>query len=339
MYLTGSNDTFHLQVIYEKPIGTVCQSNFDCSDRYSLIELLHCDQRTQTCQCIDEDLATIHVNGIGRLCTDSIDRSNCSKVPQRCLVWCNRTPTSHCICPSGTRKVRKIDSFFDCELEPTDSCHVDNDPIRKCPTGNEIYLEFSTDLMFLFSTGTFCDDHRCRPLTVARLNYEPISSSTTSNVLTTLLIDPSPTDTSPSNPNFLYSIIFIVSLIILLFIFILFLIAMLIKSRRSTSFGGKISGSSFIHSISTAISNDSNQDTDRSQTTLSNYLFQNPISFLPGLVPHNSLSPRFYRPYQVFDQRRAPMYIQSPRLSIVHQDQHVSPRLTRLDNGDFQISA
>ena len=112
----------------------------DCGNQYSLQDLVHCDHLSQTCQCFDENIPTIDINGIGRLCTDSIDRSNCTKYPQRCLQWCNGSKTSHCICPNYTRKVRKINGIFDCELEPTGQCRFDDDDqiglnIRKCPTG------------------------------------------------------------------------------------------------------------------------------------------------------------------------------------------------------------
>jgi hypothetical protein len=149
VYLTASNETFNFQINYEKPIGTKCQSNDDCSNRYSITDLIQCDYISQTCQCFDENIATIDISGIGRLCTDSIDRSNCTKSPQRCLQWCDKSKTSHCICPKYTRKVRKINGVFDCELEPTGICRFDDEQdiglnIRKCPTGKtnkEIFLD------------------------------------------------------------------------------------------------------------------------------------------------------------------------------------------------------
>jgi hypothetical protein len=114
----------------------------DCSNRYSLTDLIHCDQISQTCQCFDENITTIDISDIGRLCTDSIDQSNCTKFPQRCVQWCNESETSHCICPKYTRKVRKINGVFDCELEPRGICRFDDElNIRKCPTGNIIFIK------------------------------------------------------------------------------------------------------------------------------------------------------------------------------------------------------
>ena len=140
VYLTAANETFNFQINYEKPLGSPCQSHADCSDNYSLVDLIQCDQATQTCQCFDTGINTIDIAAIGRLCTDAIDRSNCTKNPQRCLRYCDQSSTSHCLCPSSTRKVRKIDGLYDCELEPTGLCRFDDQTkigqnVRKCPTG------------------------------------------------------------------------------------------------------------------------------------------------------------------------------------------------------------
>ena len=135
VYLTASNETFNFKINYEKSIGSKCQYNEDCNN--SIQDLLHCDKQSQTCQCIDENISNIAISGIGRFCTDSIDQSNCTKSPRRCLKWCDESETSHCICPTLTRKVRRINGVFDCELEPTDKCHFDDKQIRKCPTGKK----------------------------------------------------------------------------------------------------------------------------------------------------------------------------------------------------------
>ena len=140
VYLTASNETFNFRINYEKPIGSKCQSDVDCSTRYSITDLIQCDRLSETCQCSDENITTVDLPGIGRLCSDSIDRSNCTKHPQRCLQWCNESETSYCICPKWTRKVRKINGIFDCELEPRGICRFEDEEeigvnIRKCPTG------------------------------------------------------------------------------------------------------------------------------------------------------------------------------------------------------------
>jgi len=141
VYLTASNETFNLKINYEKPIDSPCQYNEDCQRSYSVKDLIHCDKQSQTCQCSNENITTFDLPSIGRLCTDSIDQSNCTKYPRRCLRWCDQSLTSHCLCPTLTRKVRKINGQFDCELEPNGVCSFDDEHligknIRKCPTGN-----------------------------------------------------------------------------------------------------------------------------------------------------------------------------------------------------------
>ncbi len=140
VYLTASNETFNFKINYEKPIDTKCQYDEDCQNSYSIKDLIHCDKQTQTCQCYNENISNIDISGIGRLCTDSIDQSNCTKFSRRCLKWCDESETSYCLCPKLTRKVRKINGVFDCELEPTGKCQFDDEQligpnIRKCPTG------------------------------------------------------------------------------------------------------------------------------------------------------------------------------------------------------------
>ena len=144
VYLTASNQTFNFNIDYEKPIGTKCQLDQDCSNRYSIIDVIQCDQVTQTCQCSNENITTVDMSDIGRLCTDSIDQTNCTKFPQRCLQWCDESKTSHCVCPKYTRKVKKVNGVFDCELEPRGICRFDDENevglnIRKCPTGKIIF--------------------------------------------------------------------------------------------------------------------------------------------------------------------------------------------------------
>ncbi len=134
---------------------------------------------------------------------------------------------------------------------------------------------------------------------------------------------------------------------------------MLIKSHRfhlSSSSEDKVSSSSFAHSTSTGTSTDFHNEiyqfkpqsfisTDYSRR-YENYLTTRP-TFIPGLVPQTNLSPRFYRQYQGFDERRrrAPLHIESPSLSsnnhrllTTNQRTHL-PTITHLKNGDVLISA
>ena len=50
-------------------------------------------------------------------------------------VLLKQSSTSFCICPKSTRKVKKINDQYDCELEPTDFCFSNEQTIGKCPTG------------------------------------------------------------------------------------------------------------------------------------------------------------------------------------------------------------
>lgn len=131
--------------------------------------------------------------------------------------------------------------------------------------------------------------------------------------------------------NFLRILIIIALASLLFFIIIIFIIVMLIKTHRfrlSSSSDDKISSSSFARSASTVTSNDYPPDIYQFKSPI--YDFSRPCypTYLPGLVPQTNLSPRFYRPYQNFNdrQRRIPVHIQSPII-------------THLQNGDVLISA
>ncbi|CAF1063462.1 unnamed protein product [Didymodactylos carnosus] len=140
-YLTASNETFDMSIRYEKPVDSVCQLTEDCS---SVIDLVHCSTLTHTCQCNNQNTSIVDFNHLGRYCVDSITQSNCTKFSRRCLKYCDSSQTPHCLCPPIlTRKVRKTNGLYDCELERDSSCTV-NDQIAKCPTG------------------TYCDGVRCR---------------------------------------------------------------------------------------------------------------------------------------------------------------------------------
>ncbi|CAF1076383.1 unnamed protein product [Rotaria sordida] len=364
VYLTASNETFKFKIDYEKSIGTKCYSNSDCSNRYSMNDFIQCDQISQTCQCSNDNITRIDITGIGRICTDSIDRSNCTKFPQRCLKWCDESKTSYCICPKYTRKVRKINGVFDCELEPTGICRFDDENniglnIRKCPTG------------------TICDNNQCRPLTIFQKMNEKIRNESffSSTISTITLFSSSTKQIHTISNSFIFILIIITIISLLCFILIISIITILIKTHRcrlllSSSSEDKVSSSSFAQSTSTAISTDFSNEiyqfqqlpilsTDYSKH-YENYLITQP-KFIHGIVPQTNLSPRFYRHYQGFDktQRRAPLHIQSPSLSYVNtfidhgllttntssynndniKKRNHLPTITHLQNGDVLISA
>ncbi len=332
VYLTASNTTFNFRINYEKPIGTKCHSDIDCGNQYSISDLIQCNHLSQTCQCFDETIPTIEIAGIGRLCIDSIDRSNCTKYPQRCLKWCNASQTSHCICPKYTRKVRKIHGIFDCELEPTGQCRFDDDDqiglnIRKCPTGK---IKFTFYLIFIrLFLGTICDGYQCQTLTIFRQLYENLSDSSSTTTSKSILFSSTIKRILPT--NFLRILIIIALASLLFFIVIIFIIVMLIKTHRfrlSSSSEDKISSSSFARSASTVTSNDYHPDIYQFKSQTYDYSRHYYPTYLPGLVPQANLSPRFYRSYQGFNdrQRRIPLHIQSPII-------------THLQNGDVLISA
>lgn len=190
--------------------------------------------------------------------------------------------------------------------------------------------------------GTICDGYQCQSLTVFRQMYDNTSDlmETSQSILFS-------SPMQQARTNFIRILVIITLASLLFCILIIFIIAMLIKTRRfrwpSTS-DDKISSSSFIHSTSTAISNEIYQF--KPQSILSydysqrhgNYFCTRP-TYLPGLVPQTNLSPRFSRPYSAFDThyRRAPVHIQSP--SLTYTDQGLFPSIKHLQNGDVLISA
>jgi hypothetical protein len=67
-------------------------------------------------------------------CADTLNISNCSIFPTRCITWCNSTTNNLCICPSDTLKIQR-NYLYVCEL-PVDSLNCStNDSIRRCPLG------------------------------------------------------------------------------------------------------------------------------------------------------------------------------------------------------------
>jgi hypothetical protein len=336
-----------LKINYEKPIDTKCQYDEDCQSSYSVKDLIRCDKLTQTCQCYNENISNIDISGVGRLCTDSIDQSNCTKFPRRCLKWCDESETSHCLCPKLTRKVRRINGVFDCELEPTGICQFDNDNgqvigpnIRKCPTGKKRKFHSSKN-RFYSIIGTYCDGDRCRPSTVYRQIYEeipnePLISSTTTSMHTLLSSTHKQINHQKPTTVFVRTLIVIAIAILLFFILIMLLVTILIKSHRfritSTSSEDKVSSSSYAQSTSTAMSNDSpintnyhhqlEQQQEPSIPTMKSIDYKNYLTktaYVHGLVPQSNLSPRFHRQQQTIDdKRRIPLHIRSPSLSRIN---------------------
>lgn len=172
--------------------------------------------------------------------------------------------------------------------------------------------------------------------------------------------------------GFIRILVIIAIISLLFFMLIIFIIAILIKSHRfriSSSSEDKVSSSSFAQSISTAISTDFCNDIYqfKQEPIISldysrryeNYLTARPSPpFIHGLVPQTNLSPRFYRQYHGFDERRrrrAPVHVQSPSLSSINpyidhglltsnkynntKNRTHLPSVARLQNGDVLISA
>ena len=378
VYLTASNETFNFRIKYEKPIDTKCQYDEDCQSSYSIKDLIRCEKSSQTCQCYDENITHIDVPGVGRLCTDSIDQSQCTKFSRRCLQWCDGSETSYCVCPKSTRKVRKIDGLYDCELEPTGNCRFDDDEqligsnIRKCPTGRAIFNCRMKNITVVI--GTFCDGQQCRPPPISRQLYEeiPFQSrlSATARIIQKVFTS---TRRQVHRRNeslaFVRILVAVTIAIILFFILITLIIIILIKSQRfrvsSTTSEDKVSSSSFAQSTSTALSTDSptniNYLQEKQQPSIAtlplinyqNYL--NKSTFAQGLVPQTNLSPRFHRQQQTLDEkRRVPLHIRSPSLLRINpfidhaslttkenllKKRPLLPQVTRLQNGDVIISA
>lgn len=175
---------------------------------------------------------------------------------------------------------------------------------------------------------------------------------------------------SAMTTNFLRILILVAITSVLFFVLIMFIITVLIKSHRfrvSSFSEDKASSSSFAPSVSTAISTDLSNDVYqfKHQPILSSdcprryeqHVNTKP-TFIHGLVPQANLSPRFYRPYQGFDERRrrrVPLQIDSPSLasinpfvdrSLLTSNRYNSmtphthlPIVTHLRNGDVLITA
>ena len=369
VYVTAPNDTFHFQIDYEKLIGSSCRDDGDCEDSSSNYSLLQCDAISRTCQCRDESMVNIEVNGVGRLCADSILQNNCEKFPQRCLNWCDRSETSHCLCPALTRKVRKVNGLFDCELEPNSPCEFHDEhripsSVRKCPTGKFLIDSFHTNdssFFFFLIVGTFCDGLRC--MVASSLFHQTSRISTNSNTSENSFQKPTmKTDQrDQQTAAFIRTLIFIGVAIFLFFILILLIVIILITSDRChftiVSSEEKICSPSFAPSTSTGMSIDSSnqQHAITSISTIGSTDSVHPFeTYLPrneplhGLVPQTSLSPRFHRQHLVLDERRrVPLQIRTPSLSRINpivdhnsfaKDRSSQPKVTHMYNGDVMIS-
>jgi hypothetical protein len=237
------------------------------------------------------------------------------------------------------------------------------------------YVEESSDLLLSSRfLGTFCHGNQCRPLSISRQMYDYLPNELSLNS-TSALFDVFSSTTKETRPtaattSFARILVLIAVAGLLFFILIMFIIAILIKSHRfrvSSFSEDKVSSSSFAPSISTAMSSDLSNEVYqfKHQPTLSidyprryeHHVTTKP-TFIHGLVPQGNLSPRFYRPYQGFDERyrrRVPLQIESPSLSSVNPfvDRELLtsnrynntkacthlPLVTHLQNGDVLISA
>jgi hypothetical protein len=84
------------------------------------------------CSCLSSSSSPVsYSNSI--YCADSMNISNCTIFPSRCITWCNETTNYLCICPIDTLKIQR-NNMFVCEL-PVNSNNCSNDNIRRCSFG------------------------------------------------------------------------------------------------------------------------------------------------------------------------------------------------------------
>jgi len=128
------------------PLGTSCNPSTDtCGSSY----LTTCSSSSFTCTCLSTSLPVSYSNSV--YCADTINSSNCSIFPTRCVTWCNSTTNSLCICPSDTLKIQRNNSYV-CEL-PVDSLNCSsNDTIRRCPLGQTCVNQQCIDSIIITTT-------------------------------------------------------------------------------------------------------------------------------------------------------------------------------------------
>ncbi|CAF1266685.1 unnamed protein product [Didymodactylos carnosus] len=123
----STDETFLLdiEIKYEQFVGNFCNPLTDtCGSSY----LTSCSELSKTCTCNTQSSIQISTS-IGPVCADTINASNCTIFPTRCMNWCNSTQNDFCICPSDTVKVVRSNSYV-CELPLNSNCSLSD--IRRC---------------------------------------------------------------------------------------------------------------------------------------------------------------------------------------------------------------
>ncbi len=116
-------------------LGTPCIPSIDtCGSSL----LTNCSSSSLTCTCLSTNSLVSYSNSF--YCADTMNISNCSIFPTRCITWCNATTNILCICPSDTLKIQR-NSLYVCEL-PVNSLNCSaNDTIRRCSYGQSCINE------------------------------------------------------------------------------------------------------------------------------------------------------------------------------------------------------
>jgi hypothetical protein len=134
-------------------LGTPCNPTTDiCGSSF----LTTCSSSSFSCTCLSTDSVVSYSNSF--YCADTMNISNCTIFPTRCIMWCNSTTNNLCICPSDTLKVQR-NNFYVCEL-PVDALNCSsNDTIRRCPYGQscingQCINDITTTIIIITSTQT-----------------------------------------------------------------------------------------------------------------------------------------------------------------------------------------
>lgn len=127
-------------------LGTSCTPSVDTCGSTSLTT---CSTVSSTCTCLSSDSLVSYLNS--SFCADTLNRSNCSIFPTRCISWCNSTTNVLCQCPDGTlRSLRN--NYYVCELPVNSANCSSSDQIRRCPLGQICINEQCTNEISTSST-------------------------------------------------------------------------------------------------------------------------------------------------------------------------------------------
>ncbi|UJR14193.1 hypothetical protein I4U23_001186 [Adineta vaga] len=148
LFITDPQTIFDIQIDYEKPVGTTCNPSTDNCGSSSLTT---CSPTSLTCTCLSANSLVSYSNSF--YCADTLNTSNCSIFPTRCVSWCNSTNNYLCICPSDTLKIQRNNSYV-CEL-PVNSINCTTfDTIRRCPYGQTCSNNQCIDNLVITTTKT-----------------------------------------------------------------------------------------------------------------------------------------------------------------------------------------